>query len=125
MTFFLSPVSSRLSARWPLRVQILFTAGDLDWAGENLVWAFVAWQYGVFMCLALFAVIVPDVSNAVTIQLGRQSFIVSKVIDQVRAVFFVMGVCSFFRFYRRIPAHRSISLNMRRSQGLSPPAAWA
>ena len=64
-------------------MQILFTSEELEWSGENLVWAFVGWQYGVFVCLALFAVFVPDVPNVVNIQLGRQRFIISKVIDQV------------------------------------------
>lgn len=55
----------------------------MGWSGENLVWGFVVWQYGVFAFLAMFAVFVPDVPNRVTIQLGRQKFITSKVIDQV------------------------------------------
>ncbi|CAM9116030.1 unnamed protein product, partial [Hapterophycus canaliculatus] len=63
---------------------ILFTSEDLDWSGENIVWGFVVWQYGVFGAMALFAMFVPDVPRDVSIQLGRQSFIRSKVLDQVR-----------------------------------------
>ncbi|CAN0416237.1 unnamed protein product [Pylaiella littoralis] len=62
---------------------ILFTSEDLEWSMSNKVWAFVLWQYGVFGLMALFAVFVQDVPNTVIIQLGRQSFITSKVVDQI------------------------------------------
>ncbi|CAM9404304.1 unnamed protein product [Ectocarpus sp. 13 AM-2016] len=62
---------------------ILFTSEDVTWDGENKVWAFVGWQYGVFGLMALFAMFVPDTPNNVTIQLKRQAFITSKVVDQI------------------------------------------
>ncbi|CAM9486276.1 unnamed protein product [Ascophyllum nodosum] len=62
---------------------ILFTAAKWDWSGENVVWGFVVWQYCVFVIMAVFAVFVKDVPQAVSIQLERQKFITSKVIDQI------------------------------------------
>eukprot|EP00904_Undaria_pinnatifida_P001081 jgi/Undpi1/10974/HiC_scaffold_30.g13275.m1 len=63
---------------------ILFTAEQVEWSGENKVWAFVIWQYGVFACMGLFALFVQDVPADVSIQLGRQSFIRSKIPDEKR-----------------------------------------
>lgn len=48
------------------------------------MWGFVGWQYGIFTIMAIFAVFVKDVPYDVSIQLKRQTFITSKVIDQVR-----------------------------------------
>lgn len=76
------------------RFQILFTSEDVDWSGEDHVWGFVLWQYGVFACMGLFALFVQDVPTDVDIQLGRQSFIRSKVVDQVSRYFKFVG---FFR----------------------------
>lgn len=65
-------------------IQILFTSEDITWTEQYIVWAFILWQYGVFGAMALFAMFVPDVPRDVTIQLERQRFITSKVVDQVR-----------------------------------------
>lgn len=62
---------------------ILFTAQQVTWSTENQVWGFVLWQYGVFACMGLFALVVEDVPTDVGIQLGRQTFIRSKVVDQI------------------------------------------
>ncbi|CAM9478748.1 unnamed protein product, partial [Ascophyllum nodosum] len=62
---------------------IFFTADELEWSADNLVWGFVIWQYGVFLLMSLFSVFVPDVPFDVSIQLDRQRFITSKIIDQI------------------------------------------
>lgn len=64
-------------------LQIFFTSDKLEWSGEDLVWGFVLSQYAIFLCMALFSVFVPDVPMDVSIQLSRQKFITSKIIDQV------------------------------------------
>ncbi|CAM9478818.1 unnamed protein product [Ascophyllum nodosum] len=61
---------------------VFFTAGELDWSGENIVWGFLIWQYAILIPMGLFSLFVPDVPSDVTIQLARQRFITSKVIDQ-------------------------------------------
>lgn len=74
-------------------LQILFTAQQVTWSPENQVWGFVLWQYGVFACMGLFALVVEDVPTDVGIQLGRQTFIRSKVVDQVSGYFSISRFC--------------------------------
>ncbi|CAN0011001.1 unnamed protein product, partial [Laminaria digitata] len=45
-----------------------FTSEQVEWSGENKVWGFVLWQYGVFACMGLFALFVQDVPTDVVIQ---------------------------------------------------------
>lgn len=64
--------------------QIFFTAEQIEWSAANVVWGFTIWQYAVLVVMGVFALVVPDIPYDVSIQLKRQKFITSKVIDRVR-----------------------------------------
>ena len=49
---------------------------------EMKVWLFIAFQYVVFSGMYIFEMIIDDVPEEVSIQIARQEFLLSKVVDQ-------------------------------------------